>query len=108
MGRKPKWMREIVVERINRLLKLAEEHTQAPNRAKRYVSLARKIAMKYNVRIPRYWRRKICPYCHTFLRPGYNCRIRLRSNRFPHVVITCLRCKNIVRIPYIRGKQEKQ
>lgn len=67
--------------------------------AKRYVSLARRMAQKYKVRIPDKWRRRFCKECNAFLVPGKNCRIRTRSGK---VVIRCLECDAIRRIPVKR------
>ncbi len=98
-GKKPKWAKKIAKERIVRLLKLAEEEARRGNyeRASRYVWLARRIGMKYNVRIPRRLKRRICKGCLSFMIPGVNCRVRVSRGR---IVITCLRCGRVKRIPY--------
>lgn len=105
-GRKPKWMIKIAKERINILFKLADnEYKKHPERSHRYVEIARNIAKRYNIRIPRIWRRRFCKHCYLFLKPGYNCLIRLSKSC---VVIRCLECGRIMRIPYIRDKKEKR
>ncbi len=63
----------------------------------RYVTLARKIAMKYKVKIPRELKRRFCKNCFKYLVPGNNCRVRLCQGK---VVYTCLSCKNITRFSY--------
>ena len=87
--------KELALNRIKRLFKLAEESFKKnPERAKRYVSLARKISTKIKVRIPSVYKRKFCKKCNNYLQPGVNCRIRTRENM---LVYSCLNCKNISR-----------
>ncbi len=96
-------IRDIALQRIDRLFRLAESvfHFD-PELADRYVLLARRISMRCRVRIPRRWRRCFCHYCYSFLWPGVNCRVRIRSNRMPHIVITCFKCGRQMRIPFKR------
>ncbi|RLI07699.1 ribonuclease P [Candidatus Bathyarchaeota archaeon] len=95
--------REIALERIRILFRLADEvFHQNPERAQRYVDLARRIAMRVRIHLPRDLRRRICRRCKGFLVPGVNCRVRIRQRREPHVAITCLRCGAIMRIPLRR------
>ena len=96
-------VRKIALERINKLLRLAElTFSFSQDLANRYVKLALRLAMRCNVKLPIEWRRRICPSCGTILKPGINCRIRIRNNRFPHVVITCLNCGEKMRYPIER------
>jgi ribonuclease P protein subunit RPR2 len=74
-------------------------------RANRYAQLARKIAMRYTLRFPRKWKRRICKNCKAFIVPGVNCRIRLQRST---VYITCLECDNVIRFPYSREKKKKR
>ncbi|AXV37920.1 MAG: ribonuclease P [Methanobacterium sp. BRmetb2] len=105
-GRRPKWMLKIARERINILFRLADKEFQKhPERSNRYVKLARNIATKYNIKMPQIWRRRFCKNCYLFLKPGYNCRIRLSKSC---VVISCLECGNVMRIPYIKEKKNKR
>ena len=60
VGRRTKEMVNIAKERINILLTQAETAAKKRknySRANRYVFLAKKIAMRYNVRIEKYYRR---------------------------------------------------
>lgn len=94
------YTKDIAVQRINILFTLAERmFFSHPELAQRYVDLARRIGMRCKVRIPRKWRRRFCRKCGSFLWPGVNCRVRIRQNRFPHIVITCLKCGSQRRIP---------
>jgi ribonuclease P protein subunit RPR2 len=73
--------------------------------AKRYVELARRIAMRYNVRFPLKWKRFFCKSCGSFLVPGVNLRVRCTKQR---VVMTCLECGRVRRIPYVREKKARR
>jgi ribonuclease P protein subunit RPR2 len=100
--------REIAVERIRILFRLAEEvFRDNPERAQRYIDLARRIAMRVRIHLPKDLRRRICRRCKGFLVPGVNCRVRIRQRREPHVTITCLRCGATMRIPLRRRAHEK-
>ena len=108
-GGKPRWMKRIAAKRIQRLFRLAETIAHEKlHYANRYVELAIKISMKYNVRIPSHLKRCFCKHCYTYLVPGKNCRVRLRSNRFPHVTITCYTCSKIIRYPYNTPRPPKR
>lgn len=86
------------MERIHRLFELAEaEYPSKPERSKRYVSLARRIGMRYRVRLPRELRQKMCRGCGAYLVPGSTSRVRLYGGC---LCITCLECGRIMRFPY--------
>lgn len=105
-GRRPKWMLKIARERIDILFKLADESFEThPERSDRYVEMARNIATKYNMRMPRIWKRRFCKNCNKFLKPGKNCQVRLKDSR---VTIKCLECGNVVNLPYIKEKKDKR
>jgi len=63
----------------------------------RYVTLARKIAMKAQVSMPSYLKKKFCRKCSSYLVPGLNCRVRIRNKK---LIYYCIDCKNIMRFPY--------
>jgi len=69
--------------------------------ANRYVTLARKIAMKSNINIPRQYKRRFCKHCYKYLRAGVNCRVRTRDNK---VVYYCFNCKRHMRFPFLKEK----
>jgi ribonuclease P protein subunit RPR2 len=88
----------IAVERIERLFELAERvFEKHPELADGYVKLAWKIATKYNIRFTRALKRKFCRKCLSFWKPGVSCRVRVQQGC---VVITCLRCSQVTRLPY--------
>ena len=89
--------KEIARERIQTLFKEAEKaFKNNKGLANRYVTLARKLAMKARIRIPPQLKRKFCKHCYKFLMPGVNARIRTRDGK---VIISCLECKKFTRIP---------
>ncbi len=97
--------RKIARERIDILFKLAKENFfKNKTRANRYARLAWKIALRYNVRLPEKWKLSFCRGCKSFLMPGYNMRVRLNKGR---VIITCLECGRVRRIPMTREKRER-
>ncbi|MEM2121494.1 MAG: ribonuclease P protein component 4 [Candidatus Woesearchaeota archaeon] len=97
---KTKKQKEIVLSRINRLFEEAENiFKEDKNLAKRYVYIARRLSMKYKVKIPRELKRRFCKNCYSYLKPGINCRVRLGDKR---VIYYCLECKHYMRFPYIR------
>lgn len=100
---KPKWQKKIARERIEILFDQAEEtFPEHPERANRYVELARKIAMHYRVRIPKKFKRKFCDECHSYLKPGVNCEVEVNSEQRT-VDWTCEECGNTKRYPYDEG-----
>jgi ribonuclease P protein subunit RPR2 len=81
-GNKPNFLLQVVRERIDILFQLAEKELKRhPERARRYVSLARKLGMKYNVRFPKRLKRKFCKKCGILWIPGYNLKVRLNSRK---------------------------
>lgn len=96
--------KKIAAERVERLFELAEEtFKQHPERANRYVRLAWKLKTRYNLKLPPHLKRKFCRKCLSFWKPGASCRVRVQSGR---VVVTCLRCGRVVRLPYKPKRKE--
>jgi ribonuclease P protein subunit RPR2 len=98
-GRRTKEMVNIAGQRIQILLEAAEEEAKAHKleRSDRYVELARKIGMRYNVRIPRHYKRRFCRHCHAYLQPAKNSRVRLRGRT---ITVHCNNCGRFTRVPY--------
>ena len=105
-GKRPKWMIEIAIERMNILFERAEmEFITHPERSNRYVELALKLSTKYNTKIPEKWQRRYCKKCKKFLYPGHNCTVRLINSE---VNIFCGECGHVMKIPYHREKKLKR
>ncbi len=91
----------IAKERISYLIKRAEEYkTKDYELARRYVELARRIAMKYRVRVPRELKALYCKKCLYPYREG-RFRVRVRKSR---VIVTCLNCGYVRRIPITKTR----
>ena len=76
---KDKETEQLVKERIGQLMDLAEKNQkERPERAVRYVGLARRLATRYRVRMPERFKRRICRICNRYWIPGYNVSVRLR------------------------------
>lgn len=96
------FIRDVAKQRIAKLFALADStYDRNEALAQRYVEIALKISKRCNVRLPRQLKRRVCKHCKGFLKPGANCRVRLRQNRGSHVSVTCLRCNRVMRF-YIR------
>jgi ribonuclease P protein subunit RPR2 len=91
-------MVRIARDRVSDLFALAEREalTGRSELADRYVALARRVGMRYNVRLLREYRELYCRACSTFWVEGRTVRTRLRSGRR---VRTCLRCGQERRTP---------
>ena len=87
-------------ERMSVLFGLSRDalRNDDPDRARRYVTLARRISQRTNTPIPR--TERYCKRCNMPLDVGRNCRIRVMNG---NVRITCLECGDIRRVPYSRS-----
>lgn len=85
------------MERIALLFDSAErEFRRRPDRSRRYVELALRIAMRYNVRLPASLKRRFCKECHMYLAHGAGCRTRVSGGSR---IVTCSHCGKISRYP---------
>ena len=84
---------KIAKERIKILFKEAEK-TDNLKLKNRYVELARKIGMKYNVKIPKVLKRKYCKYCYKYLVYGKTAQVRVKNK---YILVKCLNCGKIMR-----------
>ena len=95
----------IAKERVFYLIKRAEEWKNIDYKlARRYVELARKIAMRYRVRIPKELKATYCKSCLYPYEAG-RFRARIRKKR---VIITCLNCGYERRIPIVTRSGNKK
>jgi len=81
---------ELALKRIKQLFKEASI-AKKPERANRYVEIARKLAMKARIPIPRELKRKYCKDCYQYYIQGKTVRIRNHKGR---VIYYCLKCKH--------------
>lgn len=103
--KKSKQQKEIARERIEILFQQAKQaFNKAPKLSNRYIKLARELAMKYKIRIPKELKRKFCKHCYSYLFPSKNVRIRTRDGK---VVYYCLNCKKYMRFPYLKERKAK-
>ena len=104
MNRDKKREQRIAQERIEILFEEAENiFKKNPTLANRYVELARKLAMKTRLKMPRKFKRKFCKHCNVYLLPGLNCRVRTSKST---LLYYCLDCKNYSRMPFIKEKKK--
>lgn len=90
---KPEWQIKIAKERISILFGEAKK-TKDKNLQRRYMRLAKKIGMRYNVRLGS--RKKLfCKHCFYYF--GADARRRLKDGK---IVVTCPGCKRITRQIY--------
>lgn len=88
--------RQIARERIDILMKIAlkeKDESLAAKQARR----AKKIGMRFRVRLPYEARQLFCKKCKTFIVPGRNARVRVGRAKTRAVRITCLRCGHTYR-----------
>ena len=88
--------KEIAKERVTELFKQAGL-AKTKSLSNRYVTIARKISMKFKVRIPLELKRKFCKHCYSYFRLGTTVRIRLHKG---HKNYFCMKCEKFTRIPY--------
>ncbi len=98
--------RKIAKERIKKLFDMAREEAIKDNldRSRRYVQLARKIAMKFNLSL-RDYKRKFCKKCNVYF-TSKTSRVRYQKKDL-RVTYTCLVCGNVQKYPYTREKLKK-
>lgn len=95
--KKPVQQVKIARNRIKFLFQHANEvFKEDGNLADRYVKTARRIAMKYKIRLPSSLKKRFCKHCHKYLVHGVNCRVRIHKHR---VIYYCFGCKHYMRHP---------
>jgi ribonuclease P protein subunit RPR2 len=73
--------------------------------ARRYTTLAKRIGMRYTVRIPRDLKQMTCRSCMVPLIPGRTSRVRLRGGSR---VLTCTECGHSRRIGLSGGRRDEE
>lgn len=74
-----------VLKQIKQLFECASKHQSM---GKRYVQLARKMAMKFNIKIPKELKKRYCHHCYTYFAPK-NCKVRIKKGM---KIVECLKC----------------
>ena len=95
-GRRTQGHEKLAQERIERLFTLAEESSKNdnPEESKRLVELARLIGKRYNQRLSKSQRIKVCRKSNSFFNSG-NSKHRFSPKGWK--VVTCLDCGSIIR-----------
>ena len=102
---KSKSNNKLAKERIEILFKEAEKQFKKfPELAKRYIFIARKIAMKTNLKLCPEHKKKICKKCKSFITPGVNCTVR--TNPKTKSVEYICNCGHRNRYGYSREKRK--
>jgi len=105
-GKNPEYQTKIAKERIGILFGLAEDEMKNhPKRSKRYVELARKIGMRYNIRLAKEQKRKFCKNCNSVLKPGVTSQQRTEKGK---LIIKCRKCNKIYRYPFRKKGAHKK
>lgn len=92
-----KEQRRIAEERIEILFEQAKtSFKDSPSLSNRYITLARKLSMKYKVSIPKKYKKLFCKKCYKFLQPGKTLRTRIKNKT---LVYYCTNCNYIKRYP---------
>ena len=95
--KKPQNQQKIAEARIKLMFQLAKEVFKKDSKlADKYIKIARRIAMKYKIRLSASFKKQFCKHCHKFLVPSINCRVRIHKHR---LIYYCLECKHYMRHP---------
>jgi ribonuclease P protein subunit RPR2 len=90
-------VKEIAKERIDLLIANALEVRENEKLAHEQAMLAKKIAMRYRLKLPYHIRQLYCKKCKYFIIPGRNARVRIGRSNTKAVRITCMKCNHTYR-----------
>ena len=94
---KSKKQNKIANARISFLFEQARLNFKTnPKMSNDFVKIARRIAMKYRIKLGSKLKKSFCKKCNSFLVPGSNLRVRLHKGR---IIYFCQNCSNIKRHP---------
>ncbi len=96
-GTRRQQQRQALAEVTAILGKAREVFGTKPNLAHKYAKKARRTALKYKLKLPLIFKRRICKNCFSFLVPGKNLRVRTTRG---HVTYYCLECRKFMRFGY--------
>jgi ribonuclease P protein subunit RPR2 len=89
-------VKELAKERITILIANALKERD-DEIADKQAKLARKIAMRFRIRLPYEIRQLFCKKCKAFMVPGKSSRVRIGRANTKAIRITCLRCGHTYR-----------
>ncbi len=92
--------KQIAIKEINNLFEKASK-SKTQELATIKIKKARKLAMKFNIRLRRELKRKFCKHCYNYFKHGINVRVRL-NRKLKTVTYYCLKCKKFTRFPYLK------
>jgi len=95
-NKKQQAKKEVARGRIEILLACALQEKDR-ELAQKQAGLAKKIDMRYRVRMPYRLRQLFCKKCKAFIVPGRDARVRTGRSATKAVRITCLRCGHTYR-----------
>jgi ribonuclease P protein subunit RPR2 len=91
-------LRDLVIERMQILIQNAISNARLePELAQRQASLAKKLSMKYRVRMPYELKMNFCKKCKKFIVPGFTARVRIGRSDVKSIRITCKFCNHMYR-----------
>jgi ribonuclease P protein subunit RPR2 len=101
-------MIRIASERISDLFGLAESEAATGELAlsNRYVSLARRLGTRYNIRLLPEYRELYCRGCSTYWVEGRTVRTRFRSGRRVRTCLVCGRARRVVIRRFLLPRRE--
>ena len=90
-------LKDLAMQRVSRLLDIAlKTASEDLCLAQRQGEIARRLCLKYNLRLPYGRRMLFCKGCSRLVVPGVNCRVRLDSRR-KALRLVCLECGHVYR-----------
>ncbi|MBS3128939.1 ribonuclease P [Candidatus Woesearchaeota archaeon] len=97
-NKKPAQFVEAAKEHIRvYFLEAQKRFNEDPQLSHRYVRLARRIAMKFKIKLSSQQKRLFCKHCYHFLMPGKNSRVRTKKGM---LIYYCLDCKKYSKFGY--------
>ena len=93
--KKPAKQQQIAKRRIRFLFQEAKSVFKENSAlSDKHIKLARRIAMKYKIRLPSELKKRFCRNCRKYLVPGVNCRVRIHKHR---LIYYCIGCRHYMR-----------
>ncbi len=83
--------KKIAKKRVEILFSLARKRIDEGelNYARKYIQLAKRIAMKAQIKIPKELKQNFCKNCYLLLIPGKTCKVRKTKNKLTKICLNC-------------------